>query len=81
MVLILLMVIIVLLCVYIKRIKIIDKHAAADGDIEYDNVIEKQQSSAKPIEMKADEACGTHEQDYNTILETPSTEAQYEEFL
>ena len=57
---------------------------AADRDSEYDDVIEKAielSGAANPMEMKANEAYGTHQQqDNNTasILET-STEAHYEE--
>ena len=68
-VLILLMVIIVLLCVYIKRVKV--KQDTTKGDMEYDNVVKKATTLTNPIEMKANEAYGTHQQD--------SMEAQYEE--
>ena len=69
-VLILLMVTIVLLmCVYSKRVK--GKQDTAEGDMEYDDVIEKGRTLTNPIEMKANEAYGTHQQD--------SMEAQYEE--
>jgi membrane protein implicated in regulation of membrane protease activity len=73
-VLILLMVIIVLLCVYIKRVKL--KQDSAEGDTEYDDVIGRATTIRKannPIEMKANEAYGTHQQDNNIV------EAQYEE--
>ena len=69
-VLILLAVIIVLLCVYIKRVKV--KQDTAEGDMEYDDVVEKATTLTNPIEMKANEAYGTHQQD--NIME-----AQYEE--
>ena len=58
------------------------KQDTADGDIEYDDVMEKVtelSEATNPIEMKANEAYGTHQQDNNTILETPCMEAQYEE--
>lgn len=72
-VLVLLTVIIVLLCVYIKRVK--GKQDTAEGDMEYDDVVEKVTTlseAANPIEMKANEAYGTHQQDNNI-------EVQYEE--
>ena len=79
-VLILLTVIIAVLC--IKRGR--RKEYATDRDTEYDDVnqIEKAtelSGTANPIEMKANEAYGTHQQQANnTILET-SVEAYYEE--
>ena len=75
-VLILLTVIIAVLC--IKRGR--RKEDAADRDTaEYDSVIEKATNFIGTIEMKANEAYGTHQQqDNNTILET-SVEAYYEE--
>ena len=69
-VLVLLTVIIVLLCVYIKRVKV--KQDTTEGDMEYDDVVEKATTLTNPIEMKANEAYGTHQQDNNM-------EAQYEE--
>ena len=74
-VLILLTVIITVLC--IKRG--LRKENATDRDTEYDDVIEKTTEFSGTIEMKANEAYGTHQQqDNNTILET-SVEAYYEE--
>ena len=60
-VLILLTVIIVLLCIYIKRAGM--KRYQSDRDTEYDDVIEKAielSGTTNPIEMKANEAYGTH---------------------
>ena len=69
-VLILLTVIIAML--YIKRGR--RKEDAADRDTEYDDVTEKTtelSGTTNQIEMKANEAYGTHQQqDSNTILET-----------
>ena len=81
-ILISLMVIIALLCVYIKRVKA--KQTSDGGDTEYDDVIEKATATGlseviTPIEMKANEAYGTHQHDTNTVIETQCMEAQYEE--
>ena len=70
-VLVLLTVIIVLLCVYIKRVK--GKQDTAEGDMEYDDVVKKAttlSTAANPIEMKANEAYGTHQQDNNMEVYT-----------
>ena len=80
-VLILLTVIIAMLCIRRSRTQ---KEDAADGDTKYNDVIKKTvelSGVTNPIEMKANEAYGTHQpQDNNTtrILET-SMEAHYEE--
>lgn len=81
-VLILLTVIIAMLCIRRGRGK--ELEGAADRDSEYDDVMEKAielSGAANPMEMKANEAYGTHQQEDNntaSILET-STEAHYEE--
>ena len=63
------MVIIVLLYVFIKRAKA--KQTSDDGDTEYDDMTEKATATwlseaITPIEMKANEAYGTHQHDTNT---------------
>ena len=80
-ILISLTVIIALLCVYIKRVKA--KQTSDGGDTECDDVTEKATGLSEvsnPIEMKANEAYGTHQHDTNTVLEEiQCMEAQYEE--
>ena len=83
-VLILLTVIIAVLC--IKRGRRKEDAADHDGDTtaEYDDVIEKvtecsRATTGNPIEMKVNEAYGTHQQQNDTMMLETSVEAYYEE--
>ena len=67
-------------CVYVKS----KQSGGQSADHGYDYVTEMGRGNSRatnPIEMKANEAYGTHQQDNTTILETPSdsVDAQYEE--
>ena len=68
-----------MLCVYINRGKL--KQVEADRDTEYDVVDRGTELGGVStlIEMKVNEAYGTHGQDDSTILEIQPEEAQYEE--
>ena len=77
--LVLLSVIIVLLCVYIKRSR--KRQDTVDRDMEYDDVVEKTTGTTNPIEisMKVNEAYGTHQQENYSAISESSIEACYEE--